>query len=546
MHRKFSTPLIALTAAVALLLTAACSQPAGQQAAVGDAHPEINWFEGSVEEAFAFAKEQDRPLFLYWGAVWCPPCHYLKNKIFKRPEFVEKSRRFVAVYLDGDTERAQALGEELGTAGYPTVIVMDPDGNEVMRMASGIPVEEYNSVLDAALSRMRPVKEVLESVLAGGVENAAPEDLQLLAFYSWGQDKKVELPDDERLPTYRTLYEGTPASLPVERSRFLALTLDEASSASSGSDAEDAEPVFDHETRAVYRQAVVDLLADRDLRNRNIYFVAFSASDTVKLLTPVAGAEREALKTAWQEAGTALEADDSLAITDRLYAINVAIELARVDDGELAESEEEAPLPEKLRDHLRDRIAWANEAVTDEGELQAVMNTMAGLLSDANLMDEAEQLIEERMNDAVAPHYYMSWMSNLKEEAGANEEALAWSRRAYDSSAGPYTRFQWGSGYLRDAMNLAPDDIQTIETASGEVFKELLAHDDAFANRNRSRLNRLENAYQEWGEEGERGEAVSRIRDLVHASCDRFTESELDDSPRDRCLGFLSDDEEAA
>ena len=31
------------------------------------------WFEGSVEEAFNRSKQLDKPLFLYWGAVWCPP-----------------------------------------------------------------------------------------------------------------------------------------------------------------------------------------------------------------------------------------------------------------------------------------------------------------------------------------------------------------------------------------------------------------------------------------------------------------------------------------
>jgi len=35
---------------------------------------EIAWFDGSIDQAFALARAQDKPLFLYWGAVWCPPC----------------------------------------------------------------------------------------------------------------------------------------------------------------------------------------------------------------------------------------------------------------------------------------------------------------------------------------------------------------------------------------------------------------------------------------------------------------------------------------
>ena len=41
-------------------------------------HGEVQWFEGDVEEAFASAKDSGKPVFLYWGAVWCPPCHNLK------------------------------------------------------------------------------------------------------------------------------------------------------------------------------------------------------------------------------------------------------------------------------------------------------------------------------------------------------------------------------------------------------------------------------------------------------------------------------------
>ncbi|MBZ0089891.1 MAG: thioredoxin family protein, partial [Thermoanaerobaculia bacterium] len=101
-------------------------------------HP-IPWFAGSVEEAFALAKAERKPVFLYWGAVWCPPCHALRTKIFPRPEFQARLAATVPVYLDGDTERAQIWGEKLGTSGYPTVIVFDADGREVTRIPSLLP-----------------------------------------------------------------------------------------------------------------------------------------------------------------------------------------------------------------------------------------------------------------------------------------------------------------------------------------------------------------------------------------------------------------------
>ena len=36
--------------------------------------PAIAWFPGDVDAAFSRALAEHKPLFLYWGASWCPPC----------------------------------------------------------------------------------------------------------------------------------------------------------------------------------------------------------------------------------------------------------------------------------------------------------------------------------------------------------------------------------------------------------------------------------------------------------------------------------------
>ena len=93
--------------------------------APGAAHlpPGIDWFAGDVDAAFAAAKAANKPMFLYWGAEWCPPCAQIKSTIFNKREFQERSRLFVPVYLDGDTPSAQRYGERFGIVGYPTMIL---------------------------------------------------------------------------------------------------------------------------------------------------------------------------------------------------------------------------------------------------------------------------------------------------------------------------------------------------------------------------------------------------------------------------------------
>ena len=59
------------------------------------------------------------------------PGDQIKATIFYKPEFTAKSKLFVAVYLDGDTDRAQKYGDQFGVMGYPTMIVFDSGGAEL-------------------------------------------------------------------------------------------------------------------------------------------------------------------------------------------------------------------------------------------------------------------------------------------------------------------------------------------------------------------------------------------------------------------------------
>ena len=52
-------------------------------------------------------------MFLYWGAVWCPPCNQLKATLFNRADFIDRSKSFVAVNIDGDLPGAQKMATDI-------------------------------------------------------------------------------------------------------------------------------------------------------------------------------------------------------------------------------------------------------------------------------------------------------------------------------------------------------------------------------------------------------------------------------------------------
>lgn len=87
-----------------------------------------------IDPIFAKARAENTPVYLYWGAVWCPPCNQIKATVFNRQDFMERSKLFVPVYLDGDTPGAQKLGARFKVRGYPTMILFRPDGTELTRL----------------------------------------------------------------------------------------------------------------------------------------------------------------------------------------------------------------------------------------------------------------------------------------------------------------------------------------------------------------------------------------------------------------------------
>jgi thiol-disulfide isomerase/thioredoxin len=496
----------------------------------------IAWFDGGIDAAFELARRENKPLFLYWGAEWCPPCHHLKTTVFRAPEFIAISREFVPVYLDGDDERAQILGEELGVVGYPTVLIFSPGGKEIMRMPTNVDAARYVELLDTALSRMRPIGDVLAEVLQTGAADATPEDLHLLAFHSWGQDTGVELGDDHGYGTFAALWEATPEALATEKARFLSLALEAAAGRARG-DGDTPGPALSEDERQRYRDGVMSVLRDPALRGSNLAFVLYGCRETIPLLHPEPGAERDALIAAWDEAARGIEGDESLSVDDRLTAIVPRIWLLTMDR---PEGEGPAEIPQAMVEHVRDRVAWAAETVHDDSELQTVMSTMSWVLEQVGLAEEAAALLTERMDDTHAPYYFMSVLAGIKKETDHPDEAVDWYRKAYDSARGRYSRFRWGSIYLRQVMALTPGDVETIESDSVEILDELLTFDDAFAGGNYARLGQLDSAYRTWNEAGEHDALVRRIREAVLARCGDYPQSG-EDSQRERCESFLSD-----
>src|SRR6266852_8658318 len=97
-------------------------------------HQPIRWHEWG-EAALAAAQQQNKPVLLDIGAVWCHWCHVMDRESYENPEVAQIiNEHFIAVKVDRDERhdvdsRYQAAVSAIsGQGGWPLTAFLTPDG----------------------------------------------------------------------------------------------------------------------------------------------------------------------------------------------------------------------------------------------------------------------------------------------------------------------------------------------------------------------------------------------------------------------------------
>lgn len=160
-----------------------------------------NWFD-DYDEAAKVASESGKHLLVdFTGSDWCHWCIKLEEEVFDHEAFdAGVADHFVLVRLDfpnspeikakvPNPERNQALSEQYGVQGFPTVLLLTVDGEVFGRTGyqAGGPeayVEHLDEMLSGGLETLKAIKKALAAYNAAeGAERDAKLDelLELLA-----------------------------------------------------------------------------------------------------------------------------------------------------------------------------------------------------------------------------------------------------------------------------------------------------------------------------------------------------------------------------
>lgn len=119
------------------------------------ADPPSGWDFQRFDQAMARARNEERPVFLYFGRHGCPACDRTNRESFTDPRVVERLKaNYVLAYVDSESgERLRLpggeritemeLGVRLKVFGTPFFYFMQPDGAAILRAPGYQSAEDF-------------------------------------------------------------------------------------------------------------------------------------------------------------------------------------------------------------------------------------------------------------------------------------------------------------------------------------------------------------------------------------------------------------------
>jgi len=465
--------------------------------------------DADIDRAFAQARRERKPVLLYWGATWCPPCNQLKATLFNQQEFALLAQSFVAVQVDGDLPGAQKLGTRFQVRGYPTTLLLNGQGQEITRLPGEIEPEQALSILRLGLAGGRPIGQILADARAG--QSLTRNEWKSLAFYAWETDEGRLAALADRAPLLAELGRRLHASFPGEGDTLTRFWLKALAAGT-----ETSKPIA---VDSSLRDRVERVLADPALARQQMDVLTGGAALIVKAIAAEAGPDRRALLTRMDLALQRLQADPSLSRADRVSALVERVALVRL---ELGKDETQPRLPPALLAEVRETAQRMDRETTDAYERQAVITAVGFLLAQAGLWDESDALLKANLARSHSPYYLMSQLGSNARKLGRSADALRWYREAYEASVGPATRLQWGAAYLSALVDLSPKEAQPIEELAARLIAQAGQDSSAFYERSGRSMQRVATKLRDWNQGGREAAVLNRLRAQLTPVCARL------------------------
>jgi len=109
---------------------------------------QIDFKSGTVAEILAMAKQQKKPVMVDVMTDWCVWCVELDNLVYARPEIYEYANANQINYkIDAEKGEGVEFAKKYKIDGYPAVLFLDGDGNEIDRIGGYFPAAQFKQYM---------------------------------------------------------------------------------------------------------------------------------------------------------------------------------------------------------------------------------------------------------------------------------------------------------------------------------------------------------------------------------------------------------------
>jgi thioredoxin-like negative regulator of GroEL len=131
----------------------------------------IEWGQQDLDGVLAEAATCDAHVLVDVYASWCVPCQRLDAEVFPDSAVRQAAQGMLAVKVDAEVGAGPSIAQRYHVVGYPTVLVLDAQGNEIDRIFGYAPADEFAARLRRIRFGPATVTEFMEPFLRA----ASPE-----------------------------------------------------------------------------------------------------------------------------------------------------------------------------------------------------------------------------------------------------------------------------------------------------------------------------------------------------------------------------------
>ncbi|HUY89843.1 MAG TPA: protein disulfide isomerase family protein [Pirellulales bacterium] len=106
-------------------------------------------FVNGYHRGFELARDQHKPMLVFFTAEWCTYCHQMEAEAFTEEPVVKLAKQFVCILVDADCE--PNVCHDFRVKGYPTIQFLSPRGVPLNRVTGKQPARKLVIQMQAAL-----------------------------------------------------------------------------------------------------------------------------------------------------------------------------------------------------------------------------------------------------------------------------------------------------------------------------------------------------------------------------------------------------------